>query len=456
MGSTTGEICELIASTLTGRGQRGLTEAVRALVEEGRLVPGDRLPSIRELAGHLQVSPTTVAAAWSHLAQSGVIVARGRRGSFVATTTRAAHATPRWRFSLEPASYDVDLSTGVPDPRLVVDPVRALASLEDPVITSYLEPPVHPRLRQTLVEYLAPELLAPGMALTVVDGALDAIDRILGAIELPGRAVIVEEPSFPALYDLVELHGFELRPVPIDEEGMRPDRLAAELARGRVEAVLVQPRAQNPTGVSLTRERRDRLAAVLAAYPTVLVIEDDHSGLIASTPLASLAAPLGTRVAYVLSFSKSHGPDLRLAAVAAEERLVAELERRRTLGPAWSPKLLQLALAASLGSPTEPERLASVAEAYGRRRARLGELLPIAPGTTGINAWVGLQAPLDIALHLAHSHIKVAPGTSFFLAGDRALAHLRVTLADPRHEFDWALARLGEALARIPAGSSYR
>jgi hypothetical protein len=42
------------------------------------------------------------------------------------------------------------------------------------------------------------------------------------------------------------------------------------------------------------------------------------------------------------------------------------------------------------------------------------------------------------------------------LAGDRALAHLRVTLADPRHEFDWALARLGEALARIPAGSSYR
>jgi len=456
MGSTTDEICELIAAGLVSAGQRGLTDAVRTLIDEGRLVPGDRLPSIRELAGHLQVSPTTVAAAWSHLAQSGLIVPRGRRGSFVATASRAAHATPRWRFSHEPASYEIDLSTGVPDPGLVVDPVRALTALEDPVITSYLEPPVHPRLREALVRYLDPDLQQPGMELTVVDGALDAIDRVLGAIETPGRAVIVEEPSFPALYDLVEMHGFELRPVPVDHEGMRADRLAAELARGRVEAVLLQPRAQNPTGSSLTVDRRDRLAAVLAAYPNVLVIEDDHSGLISGTPLASLSHALGTRVAYVLSFSKSHGPDLRLAMVVAEERLVAELDRRRTLGPAWSPKLLQLALATSLSSPAEPERLAAVAEAYAKRRANLRDLLPVAPSTTGINAWVGHDAPLDIALHLAHSHIKVAPGTGFFLTGDRALAHLRITLADPRHHFDLALARLGDALARIPAGSSYR
>lgn len=456
MGTTTQEMCELIASELRGPGQRGVTEAVRVLIDDGRLLPGDRLPAIRELATHLEVSPTTVAAAWSHLAQSGLIVARGRRGSFVATTSRIVRSAPRWRFSQEPTSYDVDLSSGVPDPHLVIDAARTLATLEDPPITSYLEPPVHPLLRDALLPYLPTELTQDGMALTVVDGALDAVDRLLGAIEAHGRAVVVEEPSFPALYDLVELHGFELRPVPVDEAGMQADRLAAELSRGRVAAVLLQPRAQNPTGVSLTPERRDRIAAVLAAYPNVLVIEDDHSGLIATAPLSTLARPLSTRVAYVLGFSKSHGPDLRLAAIAADARLVEEVDRRRMLGPAWSPKLLQLALAASLLSPEEGDKLAQVARAYAERRRLLGEMMAVAPGTTGINAWVALEAPLDVALHLAHCHIKVAPGTGFFLSGERALGHLRITLADPRRPFDEALVRLKDALATIPMGSSYR
>ncbi|MBN9618633.1 MAG: hypothetical protein J0H43_02720, partial [Actinobacteria bacterium] len=98
-----------------------------------------------------------------------------------------------------------------------------------------------------------------------------------------------------------------------DDRARLADLVDAATVDG-VRALILQPRAQNPTGASLTPERVAALAAVLAD-PGVLVIEDDSSGAVASTPALSLGSVLPSSTVHIRSYSKSHGPDLRIAAV---------------------------------------------------------------------------------------------------------------------------------------------
>ena len=133
-------------------------------------------------------------------------------------------------------------------------------------------------------------------------------------------------------------------------------------------AVILQPRAQNPAGAALTPARAEALAAVLAPTGAV-VVEDDHANDISSEPLVSLGRWLPERTVHVRSFSKSHGPDLRLAAVGGAGDVVAQVANRRLLGPGWSSRILQSVLLELLRDPGTPAVLAAAARAYARRRA---------------------------------------------------------------------------------------
>ena len=99
-----------------------------------------------------------------------------------------------------------------------------------------------------------------------------------------------------------------------DEDGARPESLESAIRAG-ANAVLLTPRAHNPTGASWTPERLQALGDVLSRYPHVLAIEDDHFGDIADERAGSLLADprVEDRVIYIRSFSKSIAPDLRLS-----------------------------------------------------------------------------------------------------------------------------------------------
>jgi DNA-binding transcriptional MocR family regulator len=244
--------------------------------------------------------------------------------------------------------------------------------------------------------------------------------------------------------------------VAIDHEGMSADGLRVELAKGGVGVVLLQPRSQNPTGYSLSESRAREIANVVGQYPEVLVVEDDHSGLLCTESLWTMAETLGTQVAYILSFSKSHGPDLRLAALFAHRDLVDELNRRRTLGPSWSSKLLQATLNQMLNNPATSDLILEAQHAYAQRRAAVADLFRIAPTGSGINVWVDSPDSLSALLQLTHHHIRVAPGASFYATPATASNQFRFTLSEPTVEFKVALDQVASALAKTPRTSSYR
>jgi DNA-binding transcriptional MocR family regulator len=415
-----------LAAAIEERSARGIAAAVSRLITSGQLVPGVRLPTVRALARELGVSPTTVSEAWQVLGDAGVISAQGRNGTLVLGPSGPL-APRRYRDITEgPGHYAIDLSTGTPDPALLPDLSAMLARVSQSALTtSYLDDPLYPPLADALRRRwpFTPE------ALTVVDGAMDALDRVTGTILRLGDRVMVEHTAFPPLLDLLEVVGVEIIGLDTDHEGITVASLHAALGRKPV-ALFTQPRAHNPLGISTSVERVAALADVLR--PTsVMVIEDDHAGDISTAVLASFGVHLPERTILVQSFSKSHGPDLRLAAVGGAGDVITQMARRRMLGPGWSSRLLQAVLAELLNDEPTQAVLSHARHEYAARRRQLSVALNergiSTTGHDGINLWVEVRDERAAQVALAARGIGVAPGAPFIVTPGNT-EHLRLTV----------------------------
>lgn len=418
-----------VALAVEDRTPHGIAGAISRLITTGDLAPGDRLPTVRDLARDLGVSPATVSHAWQTLAAAGLITSRGRSGSFVRSAPR--EWMPR-RYqgldgSLEAA---LDLSRGTPDPALLPRLGPLLAGLElHADTTSYRAKPDIPELHDLLRRTWPSDV----ESLTVTNGALDAVDRALATLVRYGDRVVVENPTFPPFLDLLEAYGLEPVGVEMDADGMLPDAFARALGAAPA-VVLLQTRAHNPTGASLSQERAAELGRLLVrsrTAPNAIVVEDDHSGSISSSPDVTLASAVPDRVLHVKSFSKSHGPDLRIGALGGPRALVDRVVARRLLGPGWTSRTIQAILHALL---TDDGAVATVeaarAEYAARRLAVQSELRDAGvelPGGDGINAWLRVADERSALVQLAAAGIRVAPGSPFQL-GDAAAPHVRVTV----------------------------
>lgn len=425
---------------------RGIATLINREIRGGRLQPGDRLPTVRSLAGSLAISPTTVHEAWRLLARSGTIDPRGRSGTFVRTPGRPS-GHQRYATVVSDGATPLDLATGVPDADLLPDVRQALARVSRRTLTTtYLDQPILAPLEELLGESwpFVPERL------TIVDGALDALDRVCEVVVRLGDRVLLEEPGFPPLFDLIEQLGGVPVGVAVDDEGIVPDALRRALGVHPV-ALVLQPRAENPFGSSLTPRRHGELAAIVE-QSDLLVIEDDHSGDIAWAPLLSLGTRLPHRTVHIRSFSKSHGPDLRLAAIGGAAPIIDEVVERRRLGPGWSSRLLQAVLVEMLRDSRTKETVAAARLAYHHRRTVLAGALAdrhvTTHGVDGINLWVDVADEHTAQLLLQVAGVGAAPGAPFWLGAPDGPGNLRVTLSLGEERLDW----LADTLARAAGG----
>jgi DNA-binding transcriptional MocR family regulator len=434
-----------IALAIDDASPSGIAGAIARLISSGELAPGDRLPTVRELAADLGVSPATVSHAWQALAGVGLIISRGRSGSFV-RAERTTWLPPRARNMSELPDARLDLSTGTPDPLLLPDLGPALSRVSSRAGTeSYYDEPVVPELGALLLESWPFE---PGM-LTIVDGAMDAISRSLDLLLKFGDRVVVENPGFPPLLDLLEHYGIEKIPVGLDSEGMIPEELAAALLRSPA-AIVLQPRTQNPAGISMTLERAEELARVIRTSRNAehaIVIEDDHSGEISSSADVSLGRFLPDRVVHIRSFSKSHGPDLRIAAVGGPQKFMDRLVARRILGPGWTSRMLQRILHDLLTDSVTVGQVKLARRSYRERQVAIAGALHAHGFETaiadGINLWMPVADERDAVVQLAAAGIRVAAGAPFLTSPGGQF--IRVTAGRIGAEFDEVGALLAAA-----------
>lgn len=378
-------------------------------MRSGQLTPGDQLPPVRELAGQLGLSPTTVAAAYGNLRRRGITTGTGRAG------TRIRPAPPvSSRVYLSAPAGTRDLITGGPDlellPLLPARPAR-------PSSRMYAEAPVSPQLRRLAAGQLAADGI-DAASLTVTGGALDAIERVLATWLTPSDRVIVEDPGHAVTFDLVAAMGYAVVPVPVDDWGIRPAELDHALTRG-AGALIITPRAQAATGAAWDAGRAGGIAEVLRRYPSVGVIEDDHAGPVAGVPALSVSAARD-RWAVIRSVSKSLGPDLRLAVLAGDEATITRVAGRQALGTGWVSYQLQEMVADMWTDPSVVRSLRTAADVYARRRGALRSALRrhgiTASGRSGFTCWVTVSDEDGVASSLAAAGWAVAPGQRFRIA----------------------------------------
>ncbi len=445
-----------IVGSIDDRSARGIAAAIGRMVTSGALPTDSRLPTVRALSRALGVSPTTVSEAWQTLAAVGAIEARGRLGTFVRHPVGPGGPRRYRRVTAGPGHFALDLSSGTPDPALLPDLGKVVANVSRQSLTSsYLDQPVLPELD----ELLRARWPFPAEDLTVVDGAMDALDRVAQIVVRLGDRVVVEHPTFPPLLDLLEQLGADVIGVDVDEEGMSVDGLREALTR-QPSAVFLQPRAHNPTGATMTTRRRKALAVLLAASEAIIV-EDDHSGDIAAGKLMSFGTSMPSRTVHIRSFSKSHGPDLRLAAIGGAADVVSAVANRRLLGPGWSSRILQAVLVGLLNDPTTAVTLGRARDEYARRRHLVTEVLaehavPSTPGD-GINLWMPVADERSALITLAAQGIGAAPGEPFMVRPDADSLRLTVGLLDGSDaEIRATSHQLADAAGFTPSRSGHR
>ena len=413
---------ELTQYCISGAGAAEIVASVERGIEGGALAPGAPLPAVRALATELGVSPTTVAAAFKDLRSRGLIVTRSRSGAYVSWRPPLARA---WLGAVAPAGVR-DLASGNPDLELLPDLSPVFKRIE-PSRQLYGGDPVDPRLLGLARE----EFDRDGIAaedIVVTSGALDGVERALQAQLQPGDVVAVEDPGFAGLFDLLRTLGLALRPIPLDARGMIPSALAEALEEG-VDAVIVNPRGQNPTGASLDEPRAVALRRILDRAPDVMVLEDDHLGPIAGAPRLTLTG--GRRHwATARSLAKSLGPDLRMAILAGDAQTISRVRGRQAVGPGWVSMLLQRMSATLWADPDVTKGLEGATAVYRKRRERfvaaLAEHGIAVEAPTGLNVWIPVPDETGIVQALQTTGWAVAPGAPFRL---RAGPAIRVTIS---------------------------
>ncbi len=410
----------------------------------GDLAPGAALPSVRRLASGVGLSPGTVAAALGELRRRGVVCTEPRRG------TRIGESPPvgSVRRALPVPAGARDLSTGNPDPALLPDVGDVAARIRLQAHLYSGEPAL-----ATLLDRARAQLVADGIPaapMCVTSGALDAIERVLGAQLRPGDRVAVENPGYAALFDLLRAQSLGLEPVAVDDRGMRPDELRAALVRG-ARAAVITPRGQNPTGAALDRERARELREVLAGHPHVLVVEDDHLGAAATGELHTTVTG-ARRWAVTRSVAKALGPDLRVAVLAGDAHTIARVEGRQQCGPGWVSHILQTLVLNMWADERTQAGVRAAAAAYSERRVGLLGALERhrvrAHGASGLNVWVPVEDEGAVVAGLMQRGWVVAPGAPYRLLD--AQPAVRVTTATLTREEATRLAGdLAELLAPV-------
>lgn len=405
------------------RTARELVAAIEQAISAGLLRPGERLDPVRVMAADLGLAANTVAAAYRTLGERGLVRGEGRRGTFVAQQPSIAVSIDE----RVPAGL-IDLSSGNPDPGLLPDLAPVLTTIS-PRHTLYGEPSGDP----ALVELLRADLAADGVDaehLCIVSGALDGIERILAAHTRPGDEIGIEDPGYPAVIELVAAMGLRRRAIAVDRHGPNPDSVAAALRSG-VTAVIITPRAQNPTGAALNSERATQLRSTFESFPDVLIVEDDHAWRVAGVSYRSAvgrsseggaseggASEGGARRwAVVRSMAKSLGPDLRLAALVGDRTTVGRVMGRQLLGPGWVSHLLQRTVASLLADPDLDAMLAVASSTYSERRAALVDVLTTAGidvhGRSGMNVWVPVADEAAVVAGMQREGFAVRSGARF-------------------------------------------
>lgn len=414
------------------RGRKGsfrqqLAAELRNAIKDGRLAAGARLPSTRTLADDLEVSRGVVTDAFAQLAAEGLIEQRPGAGTHVTgmlpaervILTDQPHNSPR--FNLVGTLPDLTLFPRKAWTKALRQAINEMPSAD----LGYCDPRGRKDLRDQLAGYLSRVrgVAARREHLLVTNGYTQGLSLTLRALQQAGaRRVAVENPSDPDQWDTIKRSGLEVVPVPVTAEGMD----ISALEKANVDAALLTPAHQFPTGVSLSPDHRRRIVGWASRNKT-MIIEDDYDSAYRydRSPVGTLQQLAPDRVVHIGSVSKLLAPVLRMGWVVAPAQLLEPIAKDRWSLDAGQNGIDQAAFALFLADGELDRHLRRSRKEYGARWLALQEalerLLPearIEGIPAGLHLMLRLPPAADgvaISQVLASQNIEVHPVEHYLL-----------------------------------------
>jgi DNA-binding transcriptional MocR family regulator len=435
-----------------------VTQSLRALVQAA--APGARLPSVRELQTLHRVSPLTVRHATAPLVAEGLIVARPGQGTFV----NDAGAVPT---KIEDRAWQsIVLGAGRPRSEELADLICVPQTDAIPLSCGYLpadlqatgalsaalsragrRPDVWGRMAveglESLRGWFARELQPTATVdeVLICSGGQAALATIFRALTRPGDAILVESPTYIGALAAARAAELQVIPVPMDENGVRPELLEAAIRATGAKVFYCQPRHANPSGAILSADRRPAVIDVMAKAGAFLIEDDWARDLqFEGTNLAPLAEnDADGHVVYIRSLTKPAAPGLRIAAVIARGAVRTRLKSCRITDDFFVAGPLQEAALQLVSSPAWIRHLRAMrAELILRRNVLIAAIRDSLPEATlaivpkgGFHVWIQLpdgQSDIAIARAAAQRGLVVSPGSHWFPA-EAPAPFLRLTFA---------------------------
>ncbi len=427
----------------------GLVEQIVAglsrMIENGKLRPGERLPSIRQFGLEQGVSNSTIVEAYERLVASGMLIARRGSGFFIAkrelpeiSNMPAIRLNPvidsAWLFSEVFADERVPIKAGCGWlPSSMLDG-EGLHAAERRIIRSpgaqqvgYGHPFGYGPLRQTIAKSFANWSLdiGPDQVITT-HGVTQALDLIMRTLVKPGDTVFIEEPGYCNLIAMLRLANIHVVGVRRTVNGVDLEQLEELALLHRPKIFFTNPVLQNPTGTTYTPACAMRVLQAAERHG-FWVVEDDLYRELAQATDPMLAALDGLRrVIYVSGFSKTIAPSLRLGFIVCQSDLAKEFARTKMVLTLTNSEITERLVYNALTEGhhrRHVERLAStLLTAQAQVGARLEEagLLPFAPLRGGMFYWARMQRTTLSAKEIGDQALKegiwLAPGEFFYVS----------------------------------------
>lgn len=462
-----------------------LAEHVAALVANGTLREGDRLPSVRDLRRDRGVSVATVTHAYQLLEARGLIETRPQSGRYVSDRARAKRgdvrrSTPRATrvdvselvFQILDAARDrrvVPLGSAFPSPllfpwRTLARHLGSAARHMNPWSTVESLPPGSLELRRQLARrYLRFGARVLPDEIVVTNGAMEALNLSLEAVTKPGDAVAIESPSFYACLQAIERLGLKAVEIPTDpREGVDLGALERALDAHKVRACWLMTSFQNPLGATMPDDKKRDLVRLLERRGVPLIEDDVYAELYFGTrrPRAAKSFDAQGLVVHCGSFSKCLAPGYRLGWVAAG-RFARDVQRRKVMTSLATSIPVQDAIAGLLAHESYDAHLKKLRRALASQQKSLLDAVrkhfPAGCRVTkpdgGYFVWLELPEGTDsLELHrlALERGISIAPGPIFSPRRE----YRRCVRLNFGHPWSTEVDRAVRQLARLAAGAS--
>lgn len=439
---------QLGAHNVAGSAATTLADRIRALILDGRLTVGERLPSERALAVELRRSRSTITRTYGLLEADGY-VSRLHGGS-TRVTLPNGHAAPGT--DADDDAIDLSIASMDSTPGLYDATVRSLPRLAALRGTSGYSLRGLPELREAVAQRFR-DRGAPTSAdeIIITSGALNAVNLILAAIGRRGERALVEQPTFPHALEALHRHGYRLLPTPVYVDGWDTRHLNETLLGSRPHVAYLIPDFHNPTGATLPDEERSRIVTTARNVGTQLLVDETTTELDIDrgwSP-APMAAS-GPNVITVGSMSKIAWGGMRIGWIRAKRTVIARLLAVRPsfeLGTALLEQCIAVELLADMPALTSHvgQRLHDGRAAVEAGVAGIpGFRMPPTPG--GLSAWLDIGAPLSTSLSLAarERQLILPPGPRFTTGGVLE-RRLRIPITLPPERTAEAMRRLSLA-----------